>query len=150
MANFDNFVRCQEAIQAVCSASIPCIRNILETWHQQMQATIPACTTPQICPNKGKPKANKGSCKACVDWANALELAKFSPTPGTLAWSNVNPTQLHNDPVEAAKAFVLRLQADIAYSDVGDFDAASLLMIMMNFKKFNQSSHTMYDAIKKV
>ena len=150
----DNYVRCHQAIQEVCKTSIPCIRTVLETWHQQVQSSLFSCTTPQTCgPIKGKPTVKKkGSCQACVDWANALELATYLPpnTSGTLAWSNVNPTLLHKDPVEAAKAFVLRLQSGTTYSDVGDFDAASLLMIMMKFKEFNQGDQSKYWTIKKV
>ena len=148
----DNYVRCHQAIQELCKKSIPCIRMVLETWHQQVKSSLSSCTTPQICGSiKGKANDKKG-CQACVDWANALELATYWPpnTSGTLAWTNVNPTLLHKDPVEAAKAFVLRLPAGTIYSDVGDFDAASLLMIMMKFKEFNQGDQSKYQTIKKV
>ena len=69
---------------------------------------------------------------------------------GSLPWQNINPTLLHVDPIEAAKIFVLRLQPGAVYTNVGDFDSASLLMIMMKFQNFHQGDQVKYDAIKKV
>ena len=93
----------------------------------------------------------RGSCTACNAWGNALEASVYPPnSSGSLPWQNINPTQLHADPIEAAKIFVLRLQPGAVYTDVGDFDSASLLMIMMKFKDFHLGDQLKYNAIKKV
>ena len=150
----DNYVRCHQAVQLVCEHSIPCIQNVLSKWHKNLQQTLSPCTAAHQCPGKGKPKAikqGKGSCNACVAWGNALEAAVYPPnSSGTLPWANINPSLLHKDPLEAAKIFVLRLQPGVVLTDVGDFDSASLLMIMMKFNDFHQGDQVKYDIIKKV
>ena len=71
-------------------------------------------------------------------------------TPNLPQWANVNPTILHRDPVEVAKAFVLRLPQGQSYGSIGDFDSASVLMIMMRFEQFHHGDHAKYGLIKKV
>ena len=147
----DNYVRCHQAVQLACASFAPCIQRLLETWHKNLQQTLPPCTTPQTCPTKGKPKTGRRSCAACVAWGNAIEAAVYPPSSsGSLPWQNINSKQLHANPIEAAKIFVLRLQPGAVYTDVGDFDSASLLMIMMKFQDFHQGDQVKFDAIKKV
>ncbi|XP_072016963.1 NLR family CARD domain-containing protein 4-like [Amphiura filiformis] len=147
----ENYVRCHQAVQLVCAEAIPCIQNVLTNWHKTLQQRLKPCISPQTCPTKGKPKNGKGSCNACVDWGDALEKVVYPPnSSGTLPWANINPTLLHTDPIEAAKVFVLRLQPGAVYTDVGDFDSASLIMIMMKFVEFHQGDVATYDTIKKV
>ncbi len=147
----DNYARCHQAVQLVCAAAIPCIQSVLTNWHNSVKQKLTACKTPQTCPTKGKPKTGRGSCSSCVDWSKELEAVVYPPNlSGSLPWANLNPTLLHTDPMEAAKVFVLRLQPGVVYSDVGDFDAASLIMIMMKFVEFHRGDVTLHAKIKKV
>ena len=147
----DNFVRCHEAVHLVCSAILPSIQKTLDDWHQRNLGNLGCCTSPQSCPNKGKPVARKGFCKSCVDWGQAIENAYF-PQSNTLSikWVNINPTLFCKDPIEAAKVFVLRLPQGHSYNSVDDFDAASLLMLALHFGPYHQSDQIFFDKLEKV
>ena len=160
----DGFIRCHEAIHVVCSSAVPCIQTVIQNWHSQHQQTIGACTNPQQCPSKGKPKPPPRpggrpqpprSCQACVDWGSALETVEYTDqTRGivtSLAWTNIDPTILFQDPVEVTKAFGIKLfKGQPPPSTFDEFDTASLLLIMMKFGAFHQQDHNSYQIIKKV
>ena len=106
----------------VFQALFPVYKQWCKNWHSQHQQTIGACTNPQQCPTKGKPKPPPRpggrsqpprSCQACVDWGSALETVEYTDqTRGivtSLAWTNIDPTVLFQDPVEVAKAFGIKL-----------------------------------------
>ena len=145
-----NFIRCHEAIQLICSLSMPLVRLSIEQWHQMMQTHLQNCTTPH-CPAKGKPNAKRGSCPSCVQWGVALQNT-HSPSQNLVnpQWPNVNPTLLHKDPVEVAKAFVLRLPKGHICRSFGDFDVASILMMMVHFKGFHRGIKQHREHIEKV
>ena len=146
----DNFVRSHEAVQVVCAAIVPSLKSILGKWHQQKQTVLGHCTSPQSCKSKGKPVVKK-SCQSCIQWGQAIEAAYY-PQSNTksIPWSNINPTLLGKDYVEATKAYTLKLQKGNIYKDLVDYDAASLLMIMQCFEPFHQGDNTFVDKIKKV
>ena len=154
----DAFIRCHEAIHVVCSTAVPCIRSVIEKWHLQRKQTTGACTSPQQCPSRGKPKPlsrPQPSCQACLDWGSALETVEYADqTHGivtSLAWTNIDPTLFFNDPVEVAKAFGIRLpKGEPPPKTFDEFDTASLLLIMMKFGEFHQHDHSSYLIIKKV
>ena len=102
------------------------------------------------CPTTGgKPSPSKGSCASCVSWGEAVK-AEIYPPGGQIQWSNVNSTMFSANPFEVAKAFVHQMKPGKTYSTFGDFDSASLLMIMMGIKEFHQSDQASYTIIKKV
>ena len=148
----DNFIRLHSAVQYVCQEALPCITDTIQKWHQLQSQSLQPCQSPQQCAVKGKPKPGK-SCPACVAWGNAIETVYYRPPTQPniqIPWGNVNPTRLHQDSIEVAKAFVLRLVPGKGYTSLGDFDAASLLMIMMNFTNFHSGDASFYDRIKDV
>ncbi len=65
---------------------------------------------------------------------------------------NANPLLFNTVPLEVIKLFVLRTPAQQrnAYSALGDFDAASLLIIMGKFKAFHKGDQAMFDMIQKI
>ena len=154
----DAFIRCHEAIHVVCSSAVPCIETVIQNWHTQHKQTTGACTNPKQCPSKGKPKPlprPQQSCQACLDWGSALEAVEYTDqTHGivtSLAWTNINPTVLFQDPVEVAKAFGIKLpKGEPPPTTFDGFDTASLLLIMMKFGEFHQHDHNRYLKIKKV
>ena len=164
--NKDAFIRCHEAVHVICSSALPCIRATFQQWYTQMQRTLGQCTSPLHCASiRGKPKLGpipgpggtpqSQSCPTCVAWGKAiLDIEYTNPLKGvtsSIAWNNVNPTLLSRDPVEAAKAFVLRLPRDLpSPKTFEEFDTAGLLMIMMKFKRFHQGDWNNYLSIKEV
>ncbi|XP_072038581.1 NLR family CARD domain-containing protein 4-like [Amphiura filiformis] len=145
----DNFVRCHEAVQLVCSAILPTLQKVLEDWHQRSLRNLGTCV--QSCPNKGKPNPKKGFCPNCVAWGIAIEQAYFPQfTIGSMKWNNVDPTLFCKDPMEVAKVFVLRLPQGQVYGCLDDFDAASLLMLAMHFTPYHQGNQAFYDTLQKV
>ncbi|XP_072024827.1 NLR family CARD domain-containing protein 4-like [Amphiura filiformis] len=145
----DNFVRCHEAVQLVCSAILPTLQKVLEDWHQRSLQNLGTCT--QSCPKKGKPNQKKGFCQSCVAWGIAIQQAYFpQSTIGSMKWNNVDPTLFCKDPIEVAKVFVLRLPQGQVYGCLDDFDAASLLMLTMHFTPYHQGNQAFYDALQKV
>lgn len=145
-----NIEKCQQAIASVCKKAVPSIKECIRAWQQRQRQTIGSCTGTGTClATAGKPKSGKGSCASCVRWGQTVE-AEIYPPGGPIQWSNVNPTLFSTDPFEVAKAFVLRLKTGKNYCTFGDFDSASLLMIMMGFKEFHQSDQASYNVIKKV
>ncbi|XP_072039354.1 uncharacterized protein [Amphiura filiformis] len=148
----DNFIRLHLAVQYICNEALPCISETLKNWHSNQTKILQPCQTPQQCTNKGKPKPGK-SCPACVAWGNAIESVYYKPAGqqnAQITWGNVDPTRFHHDPIEVAKAFVLRLVPGKPYNSLGDFDAASLLMLMMNLAIFHGNNTSVYDRIKMV
>ena len=120
-------------------------------WHAQQN--IGNCIKPN-CATTGKPKPST-SCPNCVAWGNALLAAEYTnPSQGigtSIAWSNINPTLLSKDPVEVAKAFVLRLpKGEPPPKSFDEFDTASLLMIMMKFNDFHHGDSNNFNSIKQV
>ena len=145
-----NIEKCQHAIETVCKKAVPSIKKCIWDWQQRQRLTLGSCSGTGTCPTTGgKPKASKGSCASCVSWGQAVE-AEIYPPGGQIQWSNVNPTRLSTDPFEVAKAFVLRLKTRKNYYTFGDFDPASLLMIMMGFQEFHQGDPALHSVIKKV
>jgi hypothetical protein len=154
MADADNFSRCQQAIQDVLfPTAVQCVQEVLQDWHTQKKQTLSSCLAPNVGPNqcltKGKPKPSK-SCRHCMSWGKALETAQYPPSSNSIVWSNINPTLLYHNPIEIAKGFVLRLPVGQTMPTFGDFDTASLLMIMTRFAEFHQSDQVSYNQIKKV
>ena len=145
-----NIEKCQQAIASVCKKAVPSIKKCIRDWQQRQRPTLGNCTGAGTCPTTGgRPRSSRGSCASCVNWGKAVE-AELYPPGGQIQWSNVDPTLFSIDPFEVAKAFVLRLKTGKTYSTFGDFDSASLLMIMMGFKEFHQSDQASYTIIKKV
>ena len=156
--NKDAFIRCHEAIHVVCESAVPCIKAVIQNWHAQKQLTIGTCTQPHQCPSKGKPKPPprpggrpqpSRSCQTCINWGNAVETVEYTDlTQGiitSLAWTNVNPTVLSQDPVEVAKAFGIKLpKGQPPPVTFDEFDTASLLLMMMKFGEFHQRDHASY------
>ena len=137
-------------MQYICERAIPCIWETVKTWHDSEAKRQQPCQSPQQCITKGKPKTGK-SCQACVDWGSSIDKVFYKRQQNAeVTWRNVNPTRLHNDPIEVMKAFVLRLVPGKTYTGPGDFDVACLLMIMMFFAKFHGSNPQVHDTIKKV
>ena len=146
----DNFIRSHEAIQVVCAAILPSIQKTLRQWHQQQQRALGYCTSPHTCKSKGRPVVNK-SCQSCVQWGQAIEAAYYPQSNiKSIPWTNINPTLLGIDFIQVTKAYTLRLQQGLVYKDLGDFDAASLLMMMLRFQPFHQGDATIPDKINKV
>ena len=166
MADPDAYYRVYKALHLVTHEAIPSVDNCLSKWHAIQQQSLPPCSVlgPLQCPAGKKPKAPKSfqqlmspaSCKECEAWGNAVEAMLFHPSTTPLAakphmtWQNISPSNLAESHVEVAKAFVLRLQKDIQYNKLEDFDSASLLMIMAKFKEFHKSDQTSCDIISKV
>ena len=145
----DNFIRSHEGIQVVCAAILPSIQKTLTQWHQQQQTVLGYCTSPHTCKSKGRPVVNK-SCPSCVQWGQAIETAYYPQSNiKSIPWANINPTLLGIDFIQVAKAYALRLPGTV-YKDLGDFDAASLLMIMLHFQPFHQGDVMIPDKISKV
>ena len=142
----------------VCESAVPCIETVIKKWHTQKQLTIGTCTNPHQCPSEGKPRppgSQQVSCQACLNWVNALETVEYTDqTQGvstSIAWTNINPTVLFQDPVEVAKAFCIRLpKGEPPPTTFHGFDTASLLLMMMKFGEFHQRDHASYLIIKKV
>ncbi len=146
----ENFIRLHLALQMICSKSIPCISSVLTTWHSNQKQINMPCTNPQQCIRKGKPRPQK-SCSACRAWRHAIESAYYPPkNVDRIQWQNIDPTRLHHDVVEVAKAFTFRLPGDKSHTSLGDFDVGSLLAIMLHVTDFHQGESIVYDAIRKV
>ena len=159
----DNFIRIYAAIQVVSEAVLPSLQNTLTQWHQQ---TAHGCCKSTKCKSKGKTKCkskgktkckSKGrpvvgrSCHSCVQWGQAIEAAYYPQSNiKAIPWANINPTLLGIDFIQVAKAYALRLLQGNVYKDLGDFDAASLLMIMLHFQLFHQGDVMIPDKINKV
>ena len=69
---------------------------------------------------------------------------------GSLQWMNVHPSSFNDDPLEVIKLFVLRIQGNQMYSQLSDFDHASLLMIMGKFKPFHNGDRNVVENVQKV
>ncbi|XP_072029779.1 uncharacterized protein [Amphiura filiformis] len=140
-----------KAVADLCLQLVPCVQSALETWHTAQKHNQQACLQPSICRTKGKPTFIKGSCQSCISWGVAVE-KEFFPNSNlhNIQWQNVNPTRLHEDPMEVAKAFVLRLPSHVRVTTCTDFDSASLLKFMMSFGAFHQHQHCHYNTIYKV
>ena len=154
--NADSYIRCCKAVHLVVYRSIPCVDEVLKTWHAAQ--VLPSCSrprprppgNPQECKDSGKPKPSS-SCPSCVAWGQAVENVYYPPSmKGKMPWGNVNPSCLHSSHVEVAKAFVLHLQRDQIHSSLEHFDTASLLKIMMHFEVFHGGDQHTFDVIKKV
>ncbi|XP_072047907.1 uncharacterized protein [Amphiura filiformis] len=146
----ENFVRLHLALQMVCSQSIPCITDVIKTWHDNQKQLNMQCMNPQQCIRKGKPRPKK-SCSACRAWRNAIESVYYPPANvDRIQWQNIDPTVLHNDVVEVAKAFTFRLPGGKSFTSFGDFDAGSLLAIMFHFNEFHKGDSVIYDAVRKI
>ena len=147
----ENFIRCHAALQTLLSKTLPCLQNTLDLWHHQTTQRLKSCTTPNQCQPNRKPSSKINSCQTCMDWAKAIEAEVYPHSKvGSLQWANVNPTKFGKDPLEVIKLFVLRIPANQVFSTLGDFDAASLLMIMWKFKEFHHGNQAVYDQVLKV
>lgn len=148
------FIRCHEAVHVISKFSVQCIESVITNWHSKNQS-IGTCANPKCTPKlKCKPK-QPTSCKVCISWGNALEAVEYTDQThrifSSLAWININPTVLSQDPVEVAKAFGIKLpKGDPPPSKFKEFDTASLLLMMMKFGEFHGRDHTEYQIIKKV
>ncbi len=158
----DNFIRCHAALHSLLSHTIPSLQYVIDAWHQKTTATTKPCSnptskpcsnpTPPCSPYK-KPTAKNNFCPECIAWATAIEAQVYPPsTSGSLQWMNANPVLFCKDPLEVIKLFVLRMPTNQrnAYSSLGDFDTASLLMIMAKFKAFHHGNQAVFDMIQKV
>ena len=146
----ENFMRCHAALHTLLTAILPCLQNAVDLWHHQTKQTHPPCSNPNQCPPKKKPSAKIHSCQECINWANVIEAEVYPPTvKGSLQWMNGNSTLFGKDPLEVMKMFVLRIPANQTFSTFGDFDTASLLMIMSKFREFHQGDQTTFDKINK-
>ena len=143
-----------EAIQAMCSLSLPTIQDCVENWHQNHQPMLQGCTTPSKCPACKKPTKSV-SCQGCVDWGKAIEAEFYPPCPPGvpgkgIQWKNVNTTLLHKDPVEVAKGFVFIIPRGQRCTDFGDFDIGGILKLMMGFVDYHGGDQVCYDKMQKV
>ncbi|XP_072049085.1 uncharacterized protein [Amphiura filiformis] len=147
----ENFNRCLTALQVLLSKTLPRLQHAIDTWHHQTTHNIPPCVTPNLCPQKKKPSTKNKACQGCIDWVAAIEAEVHPPTiVGSLQWTNANPTLFSKDPLEVIKLFVLRQQGHQSYSQLADFDHASLLMIMGKFKPFHQGDQDVSKRVQRV
>ena len=147
----ENFMRCHSAMHTLLTAILPCLQNAIDLWHHQAKRAYPPCSAPSACVAKKKPSAKVKSCPECINWAHAIETQVYPTTAtGTLQWINANSTLFSKDPLEVMKLFVLRIPANQTFSTLGDFDTASLLMIMSKFKEFHRGDKSTSDQINKV
>ncbi len=120
--------------------------------HNTTKSATKQCSQSTTCPPYKKPSAKNNSCPECIAWVTAIEAQVYPPSAsGSLQWMNANSVLFHLVPLEAIKHFVLRMPAQQrnAYSALGDFDAASLLM-MGKFKHFHKGDQAMFDMIQKI
>ncbi|XP_072049090.1 uncharacterized protein [Amphiura filiformis] len=172
--HFENFVKCVKALQTVCRESVlPCVEQTVRQWHwnaKNVKKLKPCGKSPMKCTyvkdsNKHRKTAKDcawfpKSCANCITWGTEVECAYWpqwiiSPINcrgPPIMWTNIKPCQLHEDPIEIAKCFAVRLYTEtkINYTEFADFDAASLLKIMMHFGDCHKSNPRTYDAIKEV
>ena len=149
----DRFNKCHAALHTVLSHIIPSLQNAIDSWHLKTKGTVPPCSNPAQCPPFKKPSTKNNSCQGCIAWAKVIEAQVYPPSSVvSLQWMNANPTLFSKDPLETIKPFVLRMPTNPrqTYSHLGDFDAASLLMIMGKFKEFHQGDQAVFDIIQKV
>ena len=151
----DNFIKVLQALQHVCQKSAPCIKKVVDTWHMQQKQTQTPCSQRQVCSRiKGKPKLNT-SCRSCVNWGKAVETVYY-PQPPQIAWRNIDITLLHGSAIEVCNGFALNLPSGQRPTKMADYDAASILKIMMGFGQFHQSNQATsnfpqpYQTIQKV
>ena len=145
----NNYVKVCEAVQVLCSVSLPTIRACVEAWHQSHQSMMHACQTPSNCPSYKKPTTKSGACQACIDWGNALE-SEYYPPGKDIQWRNVDATLLHKDPVEAAKGFVFIIPDKQNCTEFDDLDIGGVLKLMMGFANYHGGDRTCYDKMQKV
>ncbi len=145
----ENFIRCHGALQELLSTVIPSLQRTIDLWHQTTAQNISQCTC--IPPNHPSYKKPKHSCQGFT-WVKAIESATYPPSAkGSLQWRNANSALFHQDPLEVMKLFVLRIpDVNQTYSTLGDFDAASVLMIMSKFAPFQGGNQAVYDQVTKV
>ncbi|XP_072022106.1 uncharacterized protein [Amphiura filiformis] len=149
----DNFIRCHAALHTLLSHTIPSLQHAVDTWHHKTTVTTQPCSNPAQCPPFKRPSLKNKSCPECITWATAIEAQVYPPwNVGSLQWMNANSTLFSKDPLEAIKLFILRMPANQGntYSTLGDFDTASLLMIMGKFKEFHLGDQMVFDNIQKV
>ncbi|XP_072019750.1 uncharacterized protein [Amphiura filiformis] len=146
----DNFFKCHTALHIILSQVIPCLQNVIDTWHQQTTVTIQPCSNLTGCRPYRKPSIRK-SCQGCIDWATAIEdqVYPFFASPD-LQWTNADSTLFSKDPLEVIKLFVVGLPAGRRYSKLGDLDASLLLRIMGKFRAFNHGDQAVIHNILKV
>ena len=148
----DNFIRCHEGLQLVCSAALPCVQAVIEAWHWKNQQNLKPCQTPNVCPSYKKPTSKHGACQCCIDWGVAVESVYYDPSKGggSLVWKNVSATKFHSDPVEVAKAFVFQLSSFGKREKFSDFDSGSILKLMISFEQFHHGDVSIIEAVEKV
>ncbi len=149
----DNFIRLHAALHTLLSHTIPGLQYAIDTWYQKTTAVTKPCSNTTPCSPCRKPSARNNSCPECIAWATAIEAQVYPPsTSGSLQWVNANPVLFSKNPLEVIKLFVLRMPAHQknAYSSLGDFDTASLIMIMGKFRVFHHGNQAMFDMIDKV
>ena len=151
-----DFTRLHEAIQFICDKSVPCIQYVLQTWHDAQKLDLPPCDSPHQCSAKTNKKPKVGKfCSGCVAWTGAIQTAYYPPIKSdtqNMFWSNADISRLHLDFVEVAKTFVLRMSADNDkhVASLDQFDAASLLRLMMHFGAFHREDAILYKKITNV
>ena len=141
---FGRFVRVDGAVKLFSRTIIPVVSAITETWHKDTSLQIGKCPV--------KDKQCDRECNVCIAWGQAIEEVFYAPpTDSTTAlkWSKVNLRRLQNSPLEVAKFFAAG-NLPHGISEYGDFDAASLLTIMMSFKEINRGDFTCYNLLKQV
>ncbi|XP_072015391.1 uncharacterized protein [Amphiura filiformis] len=147
----ENFIRCHEAIHVISFAVLPFLDKSIKKWHHNEHHNIATCSMPSVCPTSGKPTLKKRSCPACIKWGQSIENVYFPSSKTTsIQWSNIDITRVYNDPIEAAKAFVLRLVPGKTYAILEDFDVASIMMLAARFGEFHQKTQAVFDKIQKV
>ncbi|XP_072047935.1 uncharacterized protein [Amphiura filiformis] len=144
----DYFQQCLHGYQLVCAeAVLPCVENTINKWHAEKKATLQPC---QMSPKCVYPP----TCQACIDWILEIKSARWlsGGVSPQLTWSNIEPSRIHDDPVEVAKAFCFRLpSASLKLTkSFRDFDSASLLQILMRFGECHKCNVENYSIIKKV
>ena len=151
LSSRENFMKCHEALHTLLKAIIPCLKNVIDSWHQKVKQTHAPCSNPNQCPPNKKPSAKIKSCQECINWANVIEAEVYPPTAkGTLQWTNVKSTLFSENSIEFIKLFAIRIQANQSFSTLDDFDTASLLMVMSKFNQFHHGDKTTFDKINSV
>ena len=145
----NNYVKVCEAVQVLCSVSLPTIKSCVEAWHQNHQPRMQTCQMPSKCPSYKKPIKKSGACQSCIDWGKALELECYPPGKD-IQWRNVNTTLLHKDPVEAAKGFAFIIPDKQSCTEFGDLDIGGILKLMLGFADYHGGDQICHDKMQRV
>ncbi|XP_072047932.1 uncharacterized protein [Amphiura filiformis] len=153
----DYFAQCMQGFHLVGKdAVLPCVENVITKWHAEKKATLQPCQMSPKCTNYAA--EDPPNCQNCSNWTLAIRSAvwlpegqlKLNPQRLQLQFGNVDLFRMHDDPLEVAKVFALRLPPGHSIKSFSDLDLASLLQILMRFGECHIKSMENYSIFKKV